>query len=141
MEPECSLPHSQEPATCPYPEPEQSRVNATPPPRPPSHKYVYTQHDNETSHFPAFNDFTQETKIKQVFLDSDGFNFGALFIAEMWQCVQRNSSSAANGHSARKKYARHFMVSKYLLANLQKPCHRFLSRIKRIRSKISNVFS
>jgi len=24
MEPECSLPHSQEPATCPYPEPDQS---------------------------------------------------------------------------------------------------------------------
>jgi hypothetical protein len=31
MEPECSLPHSQQPATCPYPEPDQSS------PCPPSH--------------------------------------------------------------------------------------------------------
>jgi hypothetical protein len=69
----------------------------------------------ETSHFSAFNVFTQETKIKQAFLESDGFNFGVLFIAEMWSCDQRNSSSAANSHSASQKYARLFMVPKYSL--------------------------
>jgi hypothetical protein len=33
MEPESSLQHSQQPATCPYPEPDQS--SACPPPSPP----------------------------------------------------------------------------------------------------------
>jgi hypothetical protein len=31
MEPEGSLPHSQEPATCPYPEPDQSSPRPHPP--------------------------------------------------------------------------------------------------------------